>query len=478
MLAKKSFLIWALEDRLCIDVLQWKIFPYLRNWRKILAEYNITDIFERNTILKQNRDPEWIIDLFSKCRLDLQYDLVVWLMNKYGNDIFDKYPCHPSRWKDSKYMFVSMYLNDAIITAIHIWKQSLNSHIDIDIFKGDNIPHIGCVIPPPIDDIFNDFSYDDITESNTISVQTAYILPSQYDVTNHVGVIKTIDNFFNDIFLEQHDVGKYPIRTFKMLCRKKHSFNLLKWYWENYMKDCPNIERMFWCDNVGGYHSHYFEKNTKSTLFGLCCFHGCFEFAKFLWYQTSLKPNIHAQYECAFRGAIVGGNIEIAEWILSLDPKAKLTCNLSLVFIECCVYGTVNALKWLIDLGIKRNRNVDTSRGSQRSLGNTIYVYNGMIFGRSDINIPKEAFALSFCHGKNFDIVRWLWESYDLDIHMDNDKLFKYAWKHNGTNRGKRWSLKISFLVDKSDREISWYNNWLSLYTKRLSSIYYSFSSI
>jgi ankyrin repeat protein len=106
--------------------------------------------------------------------------------------------------------------------------------------------------------------------------------------------------------------------------------------------------------------------------------------------------------ECAFCDACHFGHIEVAKWLLLINPDSNISINNGRAFRHACAEGHLEVAKWLLEL-------------------------------KSDIDISAEnetTFRFVCCHG-HLEVAKWLLEiKPDIDISAENNSAFFGACRY------------------------------------------------
>ena len=83
-----------------------------------------------------------------------------------------------------------------------------------------------------------------------------------------------------------------------------------------------------------------------NKAFRQACMNGNLELAKWL---LKVNPNIDisAKNEHAFRWACMNGHLELAKWLLEINPYIDITSNSNEAFLGACFNGKLNVAQWL-----------------------------------------------------------------------------------------------------------------------------------
>jgi ankyrin repeat protein len=173
-------------------------------------------------------------------------------------------------------------------------------------------------------------------------------------------------------------------------------------------------------------------------IFLLPCKYGHFEVARWL---ISIKPNINdipcqqimitnsngrlftpidLSNEYPFRESCRNGHLEIAKWLLEIDPRINIGSIYGYheinIFIDSCYRGQLHIAQWLYQFN-----------------NNLVYI--------------TRAFAMS-CKNGHLHIVKWLMDiAPDIDISIDNDYAFRESCKY-GYLDVAQWLVEIGPQID------------------------------
>lgn len=171
--------------------------------------------------------------------------------------------------------------------------------------------------------------------------------------------------------------------------------------------------------------------------------------------------DIHKNNEYIFRECCYFGKIDVLKWIIETDPKTNIRAENDEAFRECCRSGHVNIAKWLIELDPTIDIHVNDDEAFRLACYNGHYdIAYWMVHKFPNINVnSKYDYAFRWaCRNGHLNIAEWLYNDYSIDINAKSC----YAFRYSCTNRHRDvavWLTEIhsSYEIKEEDGKIIGY---------------------
>lgn len=190
----------------------------------------------------------------------------------------------------------------------------------------------------------------------------------------------------------------------------------------------------------------------NARAFVNACFHGHLEIAQWI---LSLNPDIdvYVNYQRLFNNVCVAGHLTIAEWLLFVKPTVLVTFHTA--FYNACVFGHLKVAKWVLYIAEQRglpingvityyNRIfIDVCKNGRLEVAKWILTVTPEI----DIFAFNNAAFCDACLNGKLRVVQWLYSISEqrgrpIDISADNDKAFRNTYYLNNNRDLKMWFLQ------------------------------------
>jgi len=155
------------------------------------------------------------------------------------------------------------------------------------------------------------------------------------------------------------------------------------------------------------------------TAFSFCCDSGYLEIAQWI---LKVEPNNNFNMDDIFGCVCMEGRLHVAKWLLEINPDMDISIDDEFNFCWACENGHLDVAKWLLEV----KSNIDISTGNEYAFQTT-------------------------CRNNHFEIAKWLLEvKPDIDISNDNEEAFKNACD-NGHLEIAKWLLEVKPDIDISN---------------------------
>jgi hypothetical protein len=191
----------------------------------------------------------------------------------------------------------------------------------------------------------------------------------------------------------------------------------------------------------------------NDLLFRKCCENGNLDLVKWL-YSIDGIINIHYNNEKAFRLACKNGNLDVAQWLYSLDDKPNIHVKNNNIFLNVIKHDHFDVAQWLYSIH-KFNITIDHLDGAtSENISKWLYSLNQNL----NLHYDNDKLFKNACYNNYIDKAKWLYSlDNNINIRYNDDEIFKYACN----NKHKYIAFWLKTLCNDYYIDVDIYNNIL-----------------
>lgn len=189
-------------------------------------------------------------------------------------------------------------------------------------------------------------------------------------------------------------------------------------------------------------HFYYILKMIPEDIFIASCENGHLEIAKVILHLTNI--NIHYKNDLPFYVACVSNQLEIAQWIFSVDSVNFDSESLLKVLVKKRIFRVA---KWLylikpIDLNRPDIFIVEwLCRNGELDILKWLFA-NSLRYGGINVHKRNDIFFRWACGGGNLEVAKWLYSFGGVNIHSEEDDAFCMACENSHLHVAK-WLYRL-----------------------------------